>query len=71
MIAKLDADETQGMAAKDRIFWSDAYKRPLVGPDKGEQIPINFNSPTACLLAPIRPASESKSPICLCVLGTS
>ena len=30
------------MAAKDRIFWSDANKRPLVGPDKGEQIPSQF-----------------------------
>ena len=39
LIAKYDAGQTQGMAAKDRIFWSGAIKRPVIGAQQGEEVP--------------------------------
>jgi hypothetical protein len=40
-IAKIDAAETTagGLATKDRIFWSGAYKRPAIAPARAEEIP--------------------------------
>jgi hypothetical protein len=39
LIAKMDAGQTQGIGTKDRIFWSAAYKRPVVSPAQGEEVP--------------------------------
>jgi len=41
LIAKIDSAETTegGLATKDRIFWSGAYKRPAIAPERGEEIP--------------------------------
>ena len=39
LIAKMDLGQTQGMATTDRIFWSAAYKRPVVGSGQGEEVP--------------------------------
>jgi hypothetical protein len=39
LIAKYDSGQTQGMGTKDRIFWSGALKRPVIGSEQGEEVP--------------------------------
>jgi ketosteroid isomerase-like protein len=36
LIAKFDAGQTREIMTKDAIFWSGAYKRPVVGAEKPE-----------------------------------
>jgi hypothetical protein len=43
-IAKFDSGQRLEVAAKDRIFWSGAYKRPFIRPDQGEEVPDQYNS---------------------------
>lgn len=39
LIAKYDSGQQQGMFASDRVFWSGALKRPIVGSQQGEEVP--------------------------------
>jgi hypothetical protein len=39
LIAKYDSGQREGMGTKDRIFWSGAIKRPVIGSQQGEEVP--------------------------------
>jgi len=39
LIAKFDSGQAQGMSTADRIFWSGAYKKPVIGSQRPEEIP--------------------------------
>ena len=40
LIAKYDTGQRTGMATKDVVFWSGAYKRPTVGSEQGEEVSL-------------------------------
>jgi len=39
LISNYDAGQTEGMWTKDRIFWSGAIKRPVIGSQQAEEVP--------------------------------
>jgi len=39
LIARYDTGQRTGMATKDVVFWSGAFKRPTVGSEQGEEVP--------------------------------
>ena len=39
LIAKINSGEAKGISTKDSIFWSGAIKRPVIGPQQGEEVP--------------------------------
>ena len=64
-IAKIDTGQTTGggLATKDRIFWSGAYKRPVIAPERGEEVPgdraVSSGRKTPNATRPLRFGSRS------------